>query len=125
VTAASRAVDTLAVRAEGDLLHVSATKVVDPTDAYLTGHFPGFAIYPGVFFIETLEQAVAGALPGRPRLTVLRSARFTAPVLDGDRLRMELTIDHSGQPVLARARCYRGDGTRCADLVAEFDGGCP
>ena len=35
---------------------------IDGGDPYLQGHFPEVTIYPGVFLIESLHQAVCTAL---------------------------------------------------------------
>ncbi|HET6289898.1 MAG TPA: 3-hydroxyacyl-ACP dehydratase [Amycolatopsis sp.] len=77
-----RAVDTLDVRHQGDDLELVARITVDGKEPNLRGHFPGQAVYPGVFVIETLEQAMREA--ANARLRTVRSVRFLAPLLDGD-----------------------------------------
>lgn len=71
-------------------LVVHARKTVTADDPYLPGHFPGWTVYPGVFVIETVRQAVAAAVgtcAGRlPEFRAVRSVRFTAPLLAGDEL---------------------------------------
>jgi 3-hydroxyacyl-[acyl-carrier-protein] dehydratase len=90
---------------------VVAVKRIDPADPYLSGHYPGFAIYPGVFVIESARQAVA-ELVRRTRgedwtveVVELPTVRFLAPLLTGDTLRL-------------RARCTGTDGT---SLTASVD----
>jgi 3-hydroxymyristoyl/3-hydroxydecanoyl-(acyl carrier protein) dehydratase len=126
------AVDT--VEADGDVatgLAIRATKHVDPDELYLRGHFPGFVIYPGVFIIESLIQAVAHGFALRgyppPPLRTLRSVRFLAPILAGDSLRLDITAVGSGAdaPAVIRAIVHRGDGTVAAKLFAEFGGPNP
>jgi 3-hydroxyacyl-[acyl-carrier-protein] dehydratase len=103
---------------------VRAVQAVNPDEPYVRGHFPGFAIYPGVFLIETVAQATAAALDlgaGTPlRVTGVRSMRFLAPLLAGDRVLVEAHVrqdrDEPGA-VEVDARCERGgDGTRVASL---------
>lgn len=103
---------------------VRAVQAVDPDEPYMRGHFPGFAIYPGVFLIETVAQATAVALDrgsGTPlRVTGVRSMRFLAPLLAGDRVLVEARVRHDrDEPgaVEVDARCERGgDRTRIASL---------
>jgi 3-hydroxyacyl-[acyl-carrier-protein] dehydratase len=63
---------TMRVRVRGD-------------DPNLRGHFPGLAIYPGVFIIEALCQVMALAVHDDrgPVLRRIESARFLAPLFDG------------------------------------------
>ncbi|WFE97480.1 3-hydroxyacyl-ACP dehydratase [Micromonospora sp. WMMD987] len=125
---------------------VVARVAVDPRDPNLAGHFPGQPIYPGVFVVETLCQAMTQAVPGPPRLRTVTSIRFLAALLGGDE--MELTLDvrpttpapsdpaapttpsdpatpatsaPAGWQVRGVAR--RTDGTVTAQLRAVFDAG--
>jgi 3-hydroxyacyl-[acyl-carrier-protein] dehydratase len=103
---------------------VRAVQDVDPGEPYIRGHFPGFAIYPGVFLIETVAQATAAALDpstgNPPRVTGVRSMRFLAPLLAGDSVLVEARVRHDrDEPgaVEVDATCKRGgDGTRVASL---------
>ena len=132
------ALDDLSVtRADGGLITISAAKKVSAADPYLEGHFPGGAIYPGVFILESLRQALIAAVGSAggplPRVTRIRSLRFLTPLADGDQLRMEITVrtgpGHLPGTVpgrlsfLATARCARGDGTPAATLKVEFEYG--
>jgi 3-hydroxyacyl-[acyl-carrier-protein] dehydratase len=122
------AVDDLSFERVDGGLEIKVSKAVDAGELYLRAHFPEFVIYPGVFFIETVDQATTTALArcgAGPafRLTALRSARFPAPLLAGDRVRMRITVSlgtTAGSVSVARARGRRGDGMTCAQLVAEF-----
>ncbi|SCG39469.1 hypothetical protein [Micromonospora humi] len=103
-----------------------AGTTVDPDDVYLTGHFPELTVYPGVFTLETLRQAVTAAVghcAGRPpELHRLRSARFLAPLLAGDTLTVEASVGPvaQDQSFEVTARCVRGDGVRTATVRAVF-----
>jgi 3-hydroxyacyl-[acyl-carrier-protein] dehydratase len=121
------AVDTLVV--EGDLrggLTVRAGKTVTVRDPYLAGHFPAVTVYPGVFTLETLRQAVVAAVgtcAGEPaELHLLRSARFVAPLLDGDELIVVARIGpvQDDDVFEVTARCERGDGVLVAQVRAQF-----
>ncbi len=125
------ALDDLSVtRQDGGLITIAAAKKVSAADPYLEGHFPGGAIYPGVFLLESLRQALIGALSpsggpsGRPlpRITRIRSLRFMTPLADGDPFRLEITVrPEPGQRAwLATAHCAREDGTPAATLKVEF-----
>lgn len=121
VAAPLRAVDWW--RSSGDV--ITARVRVDPADPNLRGHFPGFAIYPGVFVVETLCQVMTAAFAAqqrRPRLRTVRSLRFLAPLLADD----ELTLDINLTPTpdggwRVRAQGSRLDGVAAAQLRAEFD----
>jgi 3-hydroxymyristoyl/3-hydroxydecanoyl-(acyl carrier protein) dehydratase len=96
---------------------VRATKVVDPGDPYLGGHFPGRTVFPGVFIIEAVRQAVAAALDQPLDVASVRSVRFLAPALAGDELVMDAEVDtddEPGRPVV-RARVSCADGP-CATV---------
>ncbi|MDL4820282.1 3-hydroxyacyl-ACP dehydratase FabZ family protein [Actinomadura opuntiae] len=91
VAAPARAVDAWRAEPIDGGWTVSARVRVRGDDPNLRGHFPGLAVYPGVFMVETLRQSVALAVPGDPALRLLRSVRFLSPLLDGDELHMRIT----------------------------------
>jgi len=98
-------------------------KNVTANEPHFTGHFPEYAVMPGVLIIEALAQ-VAGVLvlrkvPDRERKLVylagVDEARFRRPVVPGDQLRLEVKVLH-GRPtrIKAEGKAYVGD-----QLVAE------
>ncbi|MFJ6151591.1 3-hydroxyacyl-ACP dehydratase FabZ family protein [Micromonospora profundi] len=90
-------------------------------DPYLRGHFPDLAVFPGVFVVEALCRAMAGAAGDRPpELAELRSVRFLAPLLDGDTLTLQVRAEESPGGWDVRAVAYRADGTTTAKLRAFF-----
>ncbi len=118
------AVDLIRVAAVDDGWTVSARVVVDSESPNLAGHFPGQPIYPGVFVVETLCQAMAQAVPGAPRLRTVTSVRFLAALLGGD----EMTLDLDVRPTPPAGWAVRGtarrlDSTVTAQLRAVFDAG--
>ncbi len=110
--------------ADNGVTVIRAVQDVHPAAPYISGHFPGFAIYPGVFLVETIAQAAACMLDPQnrnpPRVTAVRSMRFLAPLLAGDRVvvHARLRLDRE-KPCRAEvdARCERdGDGAVVATL---------
>ncbi|HET6212417.1 MAG TPA: hypothetical protein VFE14_06040 [Micromonosporaceae bacterium] len=85
--------------------------LVDAAEPLLAGHFPGFAIFPGVCLIECAHRAARTALvryagDDPVELVGIEVARFLYPVFPGDRVDTEVTVE----PV------HRGeveDGWRC------------
>jgi beta-hydroxyacyl-ACP dehydratase FabZ len=79
-------------------LRVVAEKLVTFNEPYLQGHFEGRPLVPGVLLLEMLAQAggflEAGSLHGAAIfLAGVQDARFKAPALPGDRLRLEVKAD--------------------------------
>jgi 3-hydroxymyristoyl/3-hydroxydecanoyl-(acyl carrier protein) dehydratase len=79
-------------------LRVVAEKLVTFGEPYLQGHFEGRPLVPGVLLLEMLAQA-GGFLEAEPLhgaaifLAGVQDARFKAPALPGDRLRLEVRAD--------------------------------
>lgn len=128
VAAPLRAVDYLSSERDGDVLTLTARVAVRGDDPNLRGHFPGLAVFPGIFIIEALTQAMAFVRPGGPSLQVrppalrtVQSVRFIAPLLDGDELTLEITVKPCAGGWLAKARGLRADGTTAARITAEYD----
>lgn len=125
------AVDTWQVR--GDLREFTVeARTAIVAEPYLRGHFPGYPIFPGVFVLEAVCQAMAAAFGElgvdgpAPRVSAVRSLRFRAPLLPGDTMSLELTAvaaDRAGWQVTAQAR--RADGTVAARVRATFGGPPP
>lgn len=102
-------------------------KAVSITEPHFAGHFPDFAVMPGVLIIEALAQT-AGALVvhslGRAGakqnvyFMTIEKARFRHPVRPGDLLRMQVKSVRQRPPVWKFAgEAYVGDKL-CAE--AEF-----
>jgi 3-hydroxyacyl-[acyl-carrier-protein] dehydratase len=82
---------------------VVTIKNVTINEPFFTGHFPGHPVMPGVLIVEAMAQS-AGLLTqlsarskgGSPSslfyLAKVDNARFNAPVLPGDQLRMEVRL---------------------------------
>jgi 3-hydroxyacyl-[acyl-carrier-protein] dehydratase len=118
------AVDDVRVATAPDCLVVHASKRIDAGAPYMEGHFPSLVIYPGVFIVETLLQAVALALGGPADIARLRSVRFLAPLFADDTLTLEATVRTGPGGILeVDARCQRGDGRPAARLKLELERG--
>ncbi len=83
---------------------------------YFNGHFPGFAVFPGVGIVDATLFFLQRAL-SNPNLTLsgVPSAKFLNPVSPGQKVRIELSIvgekvwhaewkDESSAKVLASLR---------------------
>lgn len=121
------AIDQVRVAERDGRLLVTAAKEVTTEGPYLEAHFPGRTVYPGVFILETVRQAVAAALGERggvlADLAAVHSMRFTGAVHPGDKLLAEITIDQDEpeSPVQVSAQCWRNEiGAEVARLVLEF-----
>ncbi|MFF4691798.1 hypothetical protein [Streptomyces sp. NPDC001307] len=129
--------DRITARAEKDELLIEADKVVRSTDPYLVGHFPEITLYPAVFLLDGIRQAVGSELHHSPALTAhlgpggpgetwlelgtLGSARVLRPMLEGDELRLLIRVS-AGRPGALRAAldCRRSDGAQVAKMTVEL-----
>lgn len=83
---------------------VVAIKNATFNEAHFQGHFPGFAIMPGVLILESMAQAASMSLypylkdkiGGEQEfsciLVGIDGVRFRKPVVPGDQLRIETTV---------------------------------
>ena len=79
-------------------VRVVAEKLVTNAEPYLQGHFESRPLVPGVLLLEMLAQAggflEAESLHGAAIfLAGVQDARFKAPALPGDRLRLEVQAE--------------------------------
>ena len=82
---------------------IRAIKNVTVNEPCFTGHFPGRPVMPGVLILEALAQAAGllafdamGQVPDENNIYYfvgIDSARFKRPVVPGDQLALEITID--------------------------------
>lgn len=93
----------------------TARKLIREDDPYIEGHYPQFKVYPGVFIIESVQQAVHYFIKEtrgksvNPELTTIPSVRFTAPLVPSDTLDIHcacLTDDDGA--LVVKARCTNG-----------------
>ena len=121
-----RAVDFSRAQTQGDRLLITATKSVVDSDPYLAAHFPGRTVYPGVFIVEGVRQAVVAALGPRdgvlPELTAVHSLRFLGAMHPGECLCIDATADPPDEDGSRRVEAVgrRPDGTVVARLALSF-----
>ena len=81
---------------------IVAIKNVSANEPHFQGHFPGRPIMPGVLILEAMAQAAGvlvfsapGAVPYERSVYYyvgIDSARFKKPVIPGDQLELEVTL---------------------------------
>ncbi len=109
-----------------DGVRIVALKNVSINEPFFRGHFPEQPLMPGVLICEALAQA-GGLLAHRSKdgvppgyvvlLTGLDGVRFRRPVVPGDQLRLEVSLQRRRRPL------WKMHGTAHVDgrLVAEAD----
>lgn len=81
-------------------------KNVTANEWFFEGHFPGKRVMPGVLIVEAMAQVAAIALlkgvesEGKsPLFGGIENMRFRKPVVPGDQLRLEFTLEKMRGPV--------------------------
>jgi 3-hydroxyacyl-[acyl-carrier-protein] dehydratase len=80
-----------------------AIKNVTINEPFFNGHFPGHPVMPGVLLVEAMAQAaglltqISSRIRGSTAsplfyLVKVDNARFSAPVVPGDQLRLEVSV---------------------------------
>lgn len=106
---------------------VVAIKNVTFNEPFFQGHFPGRPVMPGVLIIEAMAQAAAllafesdPAEPGQERVVYLAGiddARFKRPVVPGDVLRLEASVERIVRNI-GKFRCKATvEGTLAAEAT--------
>ena len=96
-------------------------KCVSANEPFFQGHFPDLPIMPGVLIVEALAQTAAALMQDAVRegklamLAGVDGFRFRRPVVPGDQLRLEVTIEKLRGPIGK----LRGRATVEGNLVAE------
>ncbi len=107
---------------------VVAVKNVTGSEYFFAGHFPGRPVMPGVLIIEAMAQAAATlATYSTPEergkiifFAAIEGARFRKPVLPGDTLVIEITVEKNRKRMWkVKGSARVGDDVVCeADLTA-------
>ncbi|MFH1044361.1 MAG: 3-hydroxyacyl-ACP dehydratase FabZ [Pseudomonadota bacterium] len=106
---------------------IRALKNVSVNEPYFNGHFPYYKVMPGVLVVEAMAQAAAilsfrtmGIKPDDKSVYYFAGidrARFKKPVMPGDQLILEVSIERNVRSVVKYAcKAYVGEV-----LVAEAD----
>jgi len=104
---------------------IRALKNVSVNEPYFNGHFPYYKVMPGVLVVEAMAQAAAilsfrsmGIKPDDKSVYYFAGidrARFKKPVIPGDQLVLEVSIERTLRSVVKYAgKAYVGE-----NLVAE------
>jgi len=106
---------------------IRAVKNVSVNEPYFNGHFPYYKVMPGVLVVEAMAQAAAilsfrtmGIKPDDKSVYYFAGidrARFKKPVIPGDQLLLEVSIERTVRSVVK----YSGKAYVGEDLVAEAD----
>ena len=108
-------------------MRIRALKNVSVNEPYFNGHFPYYKVMPGVLIVEAMAQAAAilsfrsmGIKPDDKSVYYFAGidrARFKKPVMPGDQLILEVSIERTVRSVVKYAgKAYVGDV-----LVAEAE----
>lgn len=80
--------------------HAVGYKMVSANEPHFTGHFPDFALMPGVLIVEAMAQLGGVAVLSLPEMegkmpmfAGIDSCRFRGQVRPGDKLDLDVTID--------------------------------
>jgi 3-hydroxyacyl-[acyl-carrier-protein] dehydratase len=106
---------------------IRAVKNVSVNEPYFNGHFPYYKVMPGVLVVEAMAQAAAilsfrtmGIKPDDKSVYYFAGidrARFKKPVMPGDQLVLEVSIERTVRSVVKYAgKAYVGEV-----LVAEAE----
>ncbi|MFC9995508.1 3-hydroxyacyl-ACP dehydratase FabZ family protein [Nocardia sp. NPDC127526] len=103
------------LRREGD--EVVLVKRIAADEPYLSGHFPGDPVYPGVFLIDLCLKMVPELSGAAADRFTLRSVRFFRPIRPGDEITIRGSRSGAGSRFLGRTR----DGTTAFTLHLSGD----
>jgi 3-hydroxymyristoyl/3-hydroxydecanoyl-(acyl carrier protein) dehydratase len=94
--------------------------VLDRDLPLFAGHFPGHPLVPGVMQIEMIPVALEKISGHRYRVTGIKKAKFTSPVLPGERVLLHLHTENRGDDLRVRAQLRVGEktaGSFAVDLI--------
>jgi len=101
-------------------------KNVTIDEPFFAGHFPARPVFPGVLIIEAMAQTAAvlvvetlgeGAKGKLVYFMTVDSARFRKPVVPGDQLRLEVSVQRHRGPVWKFSGEAKVDGQTVAEAT--------
>lgn len=101
-------------------------KCVTNTEPYFPGHFPDYAVMPGVMIVEAMAQTAAAYTAYTEEIDTLGTvvlfmgidkAKFRRPVVPGDRLELHVKVIHRRPPVWKYESRAVVDGKVVADAI--------
>jgi 3-hydroxyacyl-[acyl-carrier-protein] dehydratase len=100
---------------------IHATIHLNEQSTVYKGHFPGFAITPGVCQVLMVKEILEGALRVSLRLSEGKSIKFTSMHEPGKERAIDarITYTRSGNQISADGKLYRGE-TRYLKIRCEF-----
>ncbi|HET9122061.1 MAG TPA: 3-hydroxyacyl-ACP dehydratase FabZ [Acidiferrobacteraceae bacterium] len=111
---------------------LTALKNVTINEPFFQGHFPHYPVMPGVLVVEAMAHACAilsfktlGELPGDEAVYLfvgIDKARFKHPVVPGDQLKIDVTLDRKVQNIWKFSGTAHVDGKLCssAELMCTY-----
>ncbi|WP_042221452.1 3-hydroxyacyl-ACP dehydratase FabZ [Oceanobacillus manasiensis] len=107
--------------------HVKALKNVSINEPFFQGHFPEYAVMPGVLIIESLAQAGAMAMLGMEEnkgkigfLAGVDKCRFKRQVRPGDQLELDVEITRLKGPIGKGKGIAKVDGEVACEAEITF-----
>ena len=102
-------------------------KCVTANEPQFQGHFPGVPIMPGVLLIEAMAQTGAALLLSKPEyqgkiayLAGVENCRFRRPVVPGDVMRIEVSIDKFRRGIGKGTGVIKVENEAVAEAVITF-----
>jgi 3-hydroxymyristoyl/3-hydroxydecanoyl-(acyl carrier protein) dehydratase len=94
-----------------------ATAMVPPDLPYLKGHFPRFAVVPGMAIVDLVHRVAVALDVVRPPIDELVLATYTAPLMPGETLTIDCSLDSDLRELDARGSV---NGRELCHIVLRF-----